>query len=123
MQRRHAHGPVQPERVAHRDAKDFRPLPKFHDIDAAVEHLDRLTVRYLNLFRGLSMTTTLPTGQYDWKQIFRQCVVGGTCNPWFATVIALPFNSAARWVITDIAALGNVTSPCYPRPTSRSGSW
>ena len=33
------------KRVAHRDAHDFRPLPRFRDIDAAVEHLDRLTIR------------------------------------------------------------------------------
>ena len=59
------------KRVAHRDAQDFRPLPKFADIDAAVKHLDRLTVRYINLFRGISMNTTLPTWQYDWKEIFR----------------------------------------------------
>ena len=59
------------KRVAHRDAHDFRPLPKFRDIDAAVGHLDRLTVRYLNLLRGMSLTTTLPTWQYDWKEIFR----------------------------------------------------
>lgn len=58
-------------RVAHRDRRDFRPIPKFRDIDAAVDYLDHLTVRYLNLFRGMSMKTVLPTWQYDWKEIFR----------------------------------------------------
>jgi hypothetical protein len=58
-------------RVAHRDRRNFRPIPKFQDIDSAVEYLDDLTVRYLNLFRGISMTTVLPTWQYDWKEIFR----------------------------------------------------
>lgn len=63
-------------RVAHRDRRDFRPIPKFQDIDLAVNYLDHLTVRYLNLFRGNSMTTVLPTWQYDWKKIFR--------HPWIS---------------------------------------
>jgi hypothetical protein len=57
-------------RIAHRDEEHFLP-PGSKYIDGAVTSLDRLAVRYLNLFRGSSMKTTLPTSQYDWKQIFR----------------------------------------------------
>jgi hypothetical protein len=64
------------KRVAHRDAGDFRPVPRFQDIDRAVEFLDFLVVRYLNYLRGISMKTTLPVWQYDWQQIFRY--------PWIA---------------------------------------
>jgi hypothetical protein len=61
------------ENIAHtrlEEAKD-KNLPKFQDLDDAIEFVETLVKRYLHLFRGVGMSTLLPTWQYDWKEIFR----------------------------------------------------
>lgn len=59
------------KRIAHYDEEHFKRVPRFNDIDAAVEFLDRLLKRYLLLFRAVHIDTALPTWQYDWTEIFR----------------------------------------------------
>ncbi len=59
------------ENIAHSARRKTNGLPKFKDLDDAIEVLDAMCMRYLHLFRGTGMTTALPTWQYDWKEIFR----------------------------------------------------
>lgn len=58
------------KRVAHRDKRDPRILPKFHEIDDVIEKLDELCVKYNFLLNASSMDTLMPTYQYDWQEIF-----------------------------------------------------
>ncbi len=59
------------KRVAHRDKKEPKELPTFNEVDACINLLDELYVRYFMLFRASNMGSLLPTRQYDWKAIFR----------------------------------------------------
>ncbi|MGY6216963.1 hypothetical protein ACW73L_17540 [Methylolobus aquaticus] len=58
-------------RIAHRDKRRMKKLPKFHELDACIEYLDKLYVRYLALLHAQPMDSLMPTYQYDWKEIFR----------------------------------------------------
>lgn len=59
------------KRVAHRDAGELKEIPTFNEIDAGVDLLNELYVKYHLLFHGSGMETLLPTWQYDWTSIFR----------------------------------------------------
>ena len=65
------------ERIAHTSKQQAKTLPKFDDLDRAIDKLEALTLRYLHLFRGAAYPSgLLPTWQYDWKEIFHY--------PWIA---------------------------------------
>jgi len=58
-------------RIAHYDQRGLaRPTPTFADLSDALKTLERLVLFYWVLLRGASMTTLLPTLQYDWMDIF-----------------------------------------------------
>jgi hypothetical protein len=59
------------KRVAHRDKREPKELPTFNEVDACIDLLDGLYVKYFLLFHASAMDTLLPTWQYDWKSIFR----------------------------------------------------
>lgn len=59
-------------RVAHYDKRGLaRPTPTFADLTASLRTLERLVILYWRLLKGPSMTTMLPTIQFDWQDIFR----------------------------------------------------
>jgi len=64
------------EHVAHTAIQQAKSLPKFRELDDAIDMLEALAKRYLHLFRGVALTSALPTWQYDWKEIFHY--------PWIA---------------------------------------
>lgn len=57
--------------VAHRDRRELKEVPTFNEIDACIDLLNELYVKYHLLFHGSGMETLLPTWQYDWTSIFR----------------------------------------------------
>lgn len=65
------------KRIAHWDKREPKELPTFNELDACVELLDRLYVKYHLLFHAQNMQSLLPVRQYDWKAIFRE--------PWIPT--------------------------------------
>lgn len=64
-------------RIAHRDRREPRQPPTYNEVDACIDHLNALYVKYFGLFHARHMDTLLPTWQYDWKYIFR--------TPWLQT--------------------------------------
>ncbi len=58
------------KRVAHRDKRNPKILPKFHEVDTCIDALDQLYVKYHLIIHAASMDTLMPTYQYDWKEIF-----------------------------------------------------
>jgi len=58
------------KRIAHRDKRDPKVLPRFNEVDTTVDALDKLYVKYHLIFRAQSMDSVMPTYQYDWQQIF-----------------------------------------------------
>ena len=63
-------------RVAHRDKRDPRVLPRFDDLDTCVECLDKLYIKYRRMFHAQGNGSLMPTYQNDWKAVFRE--------PWIA---------------------------------------
>lgn len=59
------------KRIAHRDKREPKQPPTFSEVDACVDHLDALYVKYFGLFHASHMDTLLPVWQYDWTEIFR----------------------------------------------------
>ena len=59
------------KRLAHRDKREPKELPTYDEVDACIDVLDNLYVRYLLLFHASNMTSLLPEMQYDWKAVFR----------------------------------------------------
>ena len=57
-------------RIAHRDTRTPENLPKFSEIDASIELLDKLYGKYHLLLYADGMDSLLPTYQYDWQEIF-----------------------------------------------------
>ena len=57
--------------VAHLAAQPSDQPPKFQELDDAIDCLEALLKRYLHLFRGVGLSSALPTWQYDWQEIFR----------------------------------------------------
>lgn len=58
------------KRIAHRDKSDPKTLLKFSEIDTCIEALDKLYVKYHQIFHASSMDTLMPTYQDDWQEIF-----------------------------------------------------
>lgn len=58
------------KRVAHHDKRKPKVIPKFTELDTAINVLDELYVKYHLLFHAVQMTTLMPKYQYDWKEIF-----------------------------------------------------
>ena len=59
-------------RVAHYDKRRLaEPTPTFADLSAALRTLERIVILYWRLLKGASMTTLLPTIQFDWQDVFR----------------------------------------------------
>jgi hypothetical protein len=61
------------KRVAHYDQAKFKAFPKFQDVDDALDYLESLFKRYMQLFRAVHYDVKL-YWQYDWKGIF--------CHAW-----------------------------------------
>lgn len=59
------------KRVAHTDKQILKQLPTFNEVDACIDLLDDLYVKYHRLYHAQAMDSLLPTWQYDWKAIFR----------------------------------------------------
>lgn len=57
--------------VAYLSVEPMRELPKFRELDDAIDCLESALRRYLHQFRGVGLSSALPTWQYDWKEIFR----------------------------------------------------
>ena len=57
--------------VAHHGKSVPTTIPKFKDLDEAIELLDSLLTKYLHLFRSVKQASALPTFIDDWKAIFR----------------------------------------------------
>lgn len=58
-------------RVAHTDTRKVKEPPTFDEVDACVDQLETLCIKYLGLLTATQSETLLPTWQYDWKSIFR----------------------------------------------------
>jgi hypothetical protein len=63
-------------RVAHRDNRDPKVLPRFDELDTCIECLDKLYVKYHRMFHAQAIDSLMPTYQNDWKAVFRE--------PWIA---------------------------------------
>jgi hypothetical protein len=60
------------EHIAHTAIQQPKDLPRFQDLDGAIDSLEAMALRYLHLFRGAVFPSgLLPAWQYDWKEIFR----------------------------------------------------
>jgi hypothetical protein len=58
------------KRIAHHDKREPKVLPRFEQVDACLDALDKLYCKYHGVFYTLAMTSLMPIYQYDWKQIF-----------------------------------------------------
>jgi hypothetical protein len=58
------------KRIAHHDKRIPKVLPKFNEVDACLDVLDELYVKYHLVFHADAMDSLMPTYQYDWKVIF-----------------------------------------------------
>lgn len=59
------------KRVAHRDTTPPKELPTFDDVNAYIDLLNDLYIRYCLLFHACSVETLLPIDEGDWEEIFR----------------------------------------------------
>lgn len=57
-------------RVAHFDKRALKHPLTFNDLDVCIDYLEELLKKYTLIFRATSLTSVLPTWQYDWKEIF-----------------------------------------------------
>lgn len=61
------------KRVAHKTAPgEFRRIPRFNEVDAALDVLDEVLVKYNLLLTGEGRSTLHATRQYDWREVLRQ---------------------------------------------------
>lgn len=58
------------KKIAHLDRKPPTELPTFDELDACIELLEQLVLKYEMLFEASAPASLLPTWQYDWKAIF-----------------------------------------------------
>lgn len=58
------------KRIAHRDKRRPRVLPRFDQVDHCLDTLDRLYCKYHEVFHAEAMSSLKPVYQYDWKKIF-----------------------------------------------------
>lgn len=60
------------ERIAHSDRRPTSRLPSFADLDAAVDQIGELVIKYYLLFTAAGLTDLVPVIQNDWEAVFRQ---------------------------------------------------
>ena len=58
------------KRIAHRDKRKPKALPRFEQVDSCLNTLDKLYCKYHGIFHASAMSTLVPVYQYDWKEIF-----------------------------------------------------
>ena len=58
------------KRIAHRDKRQPKVLPRFKQVDSCLDALDKLYCKYHGVFHASAMSSLMPVCQYDWKQIF-----------------------------------------------------
>lgn len=58
------------KRVAHRDTRTPQSLPKFKELDEAIDFLQNLCLKYRLVVLADCLTTLQPTYSYDWEEIF-----------------------------------------------------
>ncbi len=58
------------KKVAHLDENPPAALPTFDELDACVDFLERLVLKYELILKTSASCSLLPTRQYDWKAIF-----------------------------------------------------
>jgi hypothetical protein len=63
--------------VAHMNASRLTRIPKFRNVDFALNLLEGLLKKYLLLLHADAHTSILPVWQYDWKAIFREPWIRG----------------------------------------------
>ncbi len=58
------------KRIAHRDKRQPKVLPRFEQVDACLDTFDKVYCKYHGAFHATAMNTLMPVYQYDWKEIF-----------------------------------------------------
>jgi hypothetical protein len=59
-------------KIAHYDPRGLsQAVPTFNDLEDAIKYLDMLVCRYNLIIKATSMSTLMPTFQYDWQEIFK----------------------------------------------------
>jgi hypothetical protein len=58
------------KRIAHHDRRNPNMLITFGEVDDCLDALDKMYVKYHQIFNGSSMDTLMPPHLYDWKEIF-----------------------------------------------------
>jgi len=58
------------ERIAHSAVEQEQELPKFQDLDDAIDYLEEILKWYNHLITGAVVSNLLPSWLYDWKEIF-----------------------------------------------------
>jgi hypothetical protein len=59
------------KRVAHHDEKEFNDIPKYSDLDEAIDFLGSLYKHYFLIIKCLDPGDLLPHWGYDWQDVFR----------------------------------------------------
>lgn len=57
--------------VAHRDISEPKILPTFKELNSCIVSLDKLLCKYYLILKAISVSSFLPTLQYEWRDIFR----------------------------------------------------
>jgi len=58
-------------RIAHSDSREPKRSPQFSDLNESIDKLNKLYSKYYLLLTGNSISSLMPTFQYDWKAIFK----------------------------------------------------
>jgi hypothetical protein len=58
------------KRIAHRDKRQPKVLPRFEQVDACLDTFDKVYCKYHGVFHASAMSSLMPVYQYDWKEIF-----------------------------------------------------
>jgi hypothetical protein len=66
------------KRVAHHDKEEFTDIPKYSDLDEAIDFLGSLYKRYFLIIKCLDPGELLPHWGYDWKKVFRYPWLGSS---------------------------------------------
>ena len=59
------------KRVAHHDKKEFNDIPRYSDLEEAIDFLGSLYKRYFLIIKCLDPGDLLPHWGYDWQNVFR----------------------------------------------------
>ncbi|MCE2399553.1 hypothetical protein J4G08_01560 [Candidatus Poribacteria bacterium] len=78
------------KRVAHYDKKAPKTIPTFNDLDACIDWLEKLTIKYTLLFEGKDLGENLVIEFLEdyWEEIFSQ--------PWIVDTARQTYNSLDR---------------------------